>query len=97
MRYPRAKRHLMYVYEGFQAKDQPGFVIPWHFFQFQEFRPELMRLKDDDYFRYSDPSRYVQEQGRKYRAELILLSKLGDNAGIVGAAAIAMQRLATRN
>ena len=69
--YPRAKRHLMYVFEGLRAKDEPGFVIPLHFFQFQEFRPELMRLKDEDYFRYHDPTPEVKKRDRKYQQELL--------------------------
>lgn len=52
--YPRAKRHLMYIFEGLPSSDEPDFVIPIHFFEFQEFRPEIMRLKDDNYFQYRE-------------------------------------------
>ena len=37
-KYPRAKRHLMYVFEGLSSGDD-GLVIPLHFFRFKEFRP----------------------------------------------------------
>src|SRR5215212_4784711 len=43
---PRAKRHLMYVFEGLTSEDDEAFFIPLHFFRFQEFHPETMRLKD---------------------------------------------------
>ncbi|MFD7379890.1 hypothetical protein [Streptomyces mirabilis] len=54
-RYTRG-RYLMYVFEGLHSGDEPEFTIPMHFFQHQEFRPEVMRLKDGDYFQYyEDP------------------------------------------
>lgn len=31
-KYPRAKRHLMYVFEGYRSPDLPGFIIPAHYF-----------------------------------------------------------------
>ncbi|MFI7284710.1 hypothetical protein ACIBOV_31085 [Micromonospora chersina] len=51
-KYPRARRHLMYVFEGLKSEDDDGFVVPIHYFHFQEFRPEVMRLKREDYFEY---------------------------------------------
>jgi hypothetical protein len=69
--YPRAKRHLMYVFEGLQAKNEPSFVIPLHFFQFQQFRPEMMRLKDEDYFQYHELPQDVKKRDRKYQQELV--------------------------
>lgn len=50
--YRRAKRRLMYVFEGLKDKDDPDVVIPLHFFQYQNFRPDIMRLKDENYFQY---------------------------------------------
>ncbi|MBV7699576.1 hypothetical protein [Streptomyces sp. TRM70350] len=52
-KYPRAPaRHLMHIFEGLKDKEDPDFVIPIHYFQFQQFRPEVMRLNDEDYFQY---------------------------------------------
>lgn len=51
-RYPRAKHRIMYVFEGLKDKEDPTHMVPMNFFQFQEFRPELMRLRDDKYFQY---------------------------------------------
>lgn len=45
----------MYVFEGLKAHNEPGFSIPSHFFRFQEFHPETMRLKDEEYFQYYEP------------------------------------------
>lgn len=66
-KYPRGKRHLMYVFEGFSGNDDEGFVIPAHFFHFREFHPETMRLKGADYFEYYNPgpeARRVQKDQR---------------------------------
>lgn len=52
-KYPRAPaRHLMHIFEGVKDREDPDFVIPIHYFQFQQFRPEVMRLNDEDYFQY---------------------------------------------
>jgi hypothetical protein len=56
-RYPRAKHRLMYIFEGLKDKEDPTFVIPVHFFQFQDFQPELMRLKNENYFQYYERSK----------------------------------------
>jgi len=42
-KYPRAKRYLMHVFEGLKAEDDPGLVIPVHYFHFKDFRPEVMQ------------------------------------------------------
>ncbi|HEV2781107.1 MAG TPA: hypothetical protein VGX25_17115 [Actinophytocola sp.] len=42
----------MYVFEGLKGEDEPDFQVPVHYFHFQNFRPEVMRLKQDDYFEY---------------------------------------------
>jgi hypothetical protein len=65
-KYPRAKRHLMYVFEGLISQDD-DLVIPWHFFRFQEFRPEAMRLKDIDYFEYYDPGPEIRRAQKDQR------------------------------
>jgi hypothetical protein len=51
-KYPRAKRHLMHIYEGVKAESEPMFMVSAHYFHFKEFRPEVMRLKQGDYFEY---------------------------------------------
>lgn len=53
-RFPRYKK-VMYVAEGHTFKDEPDFFIPQHYFSFQEFQPEVMRLKHGDYFEYHTP------------------------------------------
>lgn len=68
-KYPRAKRHLMYVFEGPQDSEDPNFVIPIHFFEFQEFQPEAMRLNDDDYFQYYTPTPAVKKANRTHQQE----------------------------
>jgi hypothetical protein len=70
-RYPRAKRHLMYVFEGFNSPDPdlPGFRIPAHYFHFREFFPETMRLKDENYFQYYEPAPEMKKADRKHRLD----------------------------
>jgi len=67
--YPRAKRHLMYVFEGLKDKEDPSFVIPIHYFALREFHPETMRLKDEDYFTYYDPDAEAREAAKAHRNE----------------------------
>lgn len=68
-KYPRAKRHLMYIFEGLKYESEPDFKIPIHFFAFQEFYPETMRLKDEDYFDYHPPTASVTEARKQHRQE----------------------------
>src|SRR5260370_23591521 len=68
-KYPRAKRHLMYIFEGLKDQSEPDFKIPIHYFAFQAFYPETMRLKDEDYFVYHQPSSSVTEARKKHRQE----------------------------
>lgn len=51
-KYPRAKRQLMHILEGLKAEDDDELVIPVHYFHFKNFNPEVMRLKQGDYFEY---------------------------------------------
>ncbi|MDH6217091.1 hypothetical protein [Streptomyces pseudovenezuelae] len=51
-RAPRVSRRLMHVYEGLRSKEDSEFIVPVHYFQFREFRPEQMRLNNEDYFEY---------------------------------------------
>jgi hypothetical protein len=69
--YPRAKRHLMYVFEGIKDEDDPTSVIPLHYFAFQEFHPETMRLKGEDYFTYYNPDEEARKAAKAYRDEAV--------------------------
>lgn len=73
--YPRENKALMYVFEGLLDSTVPGFHIPMHFFQFQEFRPETMRLKDEDYFDYYEPPQSVRDAQKKFQKEARFLYK----------------------
>jgi hypothetical protein len=67
--YPRAKRHIMYVYEGLKSEGDAGFRIPIHYFQFQEFRPETMRLDSEHYFEYYDRDADLKRALKEHRRE----------------------------
>ncbi|QWT23898.1 hypothetical protein KPL76_00095 [Subtercola sp. PAMC28395] len=68
--YPRRSKHLMYVFKGLRDQTNPNFFIPYHYFlHFQEFRPEAMRLKDEDYFDYTAPDPGVVASQKTYRLE----------------------------
>jgi hypothetical protein len=67
--YPRESKILMYVFEGLLDSVEPSFRIPMHFFQFQEFRPSTMRLKDEDYFDYYEPPKSVKDAQKKFQKE----------------------------
>ncbi|MFI8302793.1 hypothetical protein ACIF80_04950 [Streptomyces sp. NPDC085927] len=68
-KYRRAKHRIMYVYEGLKDRDDPDFMIPIHFFQFQEFRPEVMRLKEENYFQYYEPETETKQAIRGQQDE----------------------------
>jgi hypothetical protein len=70
-RYPRVKRHLMYVFEGLNSPDPDlsDFRIPAHYFHFREFDPETMRLKGENYFQYYEPPPEMKKADRKYRLD----------------------------
>ena len=65
--YPRRKGFLMYLYEGLNSPDPdlPEFRIPVHHFLFRQFNPETMRLKDENYFRYYEPTLEVIKADHK--------------------------------
>jgi hypothetical protein len=70
-RYPRAKRQIMYVYKGLISPDSdlPDFVIPAYYFHFRHFSPETMRLKDENYFQYDEPSAEETKAVRGYQTD----------------------------
>jgi hypothetical protein len=47
LEYPKLKRHIMYVFEGLQSETDSEYKVPLHYFQYQEFRPETMRLDQE--------------------------------------------------
>ena len=69
-KYPRAKRHLMYIFEGLKDESEPSFMIPLHYFEFQDFYPETMRLKDEDYFVYRLPTASVAKAQKEHQQEM---------------------------
>lgn len=71
-KYPRAKRHLMYVFEGLKDRDEPELITPIHFFHFQEFHPETMRLKDEDYFEYYELEPEAAKIMRGHQEEAVI-------------------------
>ncbi|TWE29781.1 hypothetical protein [Prauserella muralis] len=72
-KYPRRKRHLMYVFEGLHGADEPDFKIAPHYFQFQEFSPQVMRLNRDDYFEYLPTPQQLQHQEKEFQREATFL------------------------
>lgn len=75
-KYPHAKRHLMYTFEELRDQSDPTFKIPRHYFEFPEFYPEVMRLKNEDYFAYRPPSESVAEAQKKRRQDMSLKYRL---------------------
>ena len=68
-KYPRAKRHIMYVSEGLKDTDMPGFLIPLHYFQFKAFHPQTMRLNEEDYFTYYEHPPQLKKALKGHRAQ----------------------------
>lgn len=68
-KYGRERRSLMYVFEGAKSEDDPSHIIPIHFFQFEEFRPDVMRLDPADYFDYLPRDNETASAMKKYRRE----------------------------
>ncbi|WP_454195790.1 hypothetical protein [Nocardia sp. Marseille-Q1738] len=73
MKHPKLTRRLIYIFEGFRGEDDPEFIVPAHYFQFQEFRPDAMRLTGRAYFEYIEHSSRFTESEREYQEELTLL------------------------
>src|SRR5947209_3942066 len=40
-KYPRTKRHVMYVSEGLAHPVGPEFIVPAHYFYFEQFKPQI--------------------------------------------------------
>jgi hypothetical protein len=74
-RAPRIARHLMYVFEGFRMEGDPTLILPVHYFRFRDFRPETMRLSEENYFQYHEPDAELVKALKGYRAESALSYK----------------------
>lgn len=74
-KYPRAKRHLMHIFEGLRADNDEELVVPVHYFHFQNFRPEVMRLKQGDYFEYIEYPPDTQEALKGHQKDAIVAYK----------------------
>lgn len=70
-KYPRAKRHLMYIFEGLRDNQDQTLLLPLHFFQFQQFHPETMRLKDEDYSVYYEPPPELSKALKGQRSDAV--------------------------
>jgi hypothetical protein len=72
-KYSRAKRHVMYISEGLKAEDDTELAISVHYFYFKGFRPEVMRLKQGDYFEYIEYSPDTQKilRGHQQNAAIV--------------------------
>lgn len=65
--YPRLKQHLQHIFAGIRMQD--GFTIPYHYFQFQQFKPDALRLKPEDYFEYYEHEDETKKAFREHRAQ----------------------------
>jgi hypothetical protein len=72
----RGRDRRMWVYEGLKSDSEPDFFVPVHYFHYNEFRPEVYRLDDDDYFD-PVPSTYREHFSERSKA----LKKHRDEAG----------------
>ncbi|MBK3640472.1 hypothetical protein [Streptomyces sp. MBT33] len=71
-RAPRVSRRIMHVYEGLRSEEDPELIIPVHYFQFQQFRPEQMRLDEGDYFEYYEREPETKKILKGHRDEAAL-------------------------
>jgi hypothetical protein len=67
--YRRAKRHMMYIFPGIIDSDGELLPVSVHYFHFQEFRPETMRLKPSDYFEYYEPDEDLKKALKGHKRE----------------------------
>lgn len=66
--YPKLRKHLLYIFEGLRPEgraDEPP--IPFHHFLYREFRPNVFRLDEMDYFQYYEPPEEVIESEQHHR------------------------------
>lgn len=68
-KYPDANRHIEYVYDDIRFDDGEPAPVSIYYFHLDEFNPEAMRLKDEDYFEYYPMPPDVRRSDAKYRRE----------------------------
>jgi hypothetical protein len=66
--HPRLDQHLQHIFEGVSF-DDGLLMIPYHYFQFREFRPEVMRLRAQDYFEYFEHEPETKKALKRHRSE----------------------------
>jgi hypothetical protein len=69
LKHPRARRHIILVYDGIVLDDGERLPVSMYFFHFDEFSPETMRLDSSDYFEYHEPSADLKKALKSYRLE----------------------------
>jgi hypothetical protein len=62
-------KQIMYVYPGVRDSEDPTYTIPVHYFAFQQFRPEAMRLDDEDYFQYYERPLETKKAVKGFKAQ----------------------------
>lgn len=62
-------KQIMYVFEGVRDSEDPSYMIPIHYFSFQQFRPEVMRLDDEDYFQYYERQPEIRKAVKGFKSE----------------------------
>lgn len=67
--HPRFSKLLMHVFEGLTGKDESDFIVPVHYFHHQDFDPQVMRLKEEDYFSYFDSRPNVAKARKEHRKD----------------------------
>lgn len=66
--YPKLNKRLLYVFEGLRPAgktDEPP--IPYHHFLYREFRPDVFRLDEFEYFQYYEPPESVKESVKQHK------------------------------
>lgn len=62
-------KQIMYVFEGVRDNEDPSYMIPIHYFSFQQFRPEVMRLDDENYFQYYERPQETKRAVKGFKTE----------------------------
>ena len=69
LKHPRAKRHIMLVYDGIVFEDGERLPVSMYFFHFDDFSPETLRLDSSDYFEYHEQSADLKKALKSHRLE----------------------------
>ena len=67
-RYPRGRNQYMWIYKGLTNDEDPDFFVSRHYFLFENFRPETMRLDDRNYLSYI-PKNYPEPKALRAAKE----------------------------